>query len=686
MKLLRFFTCFLILVVGLSPVRVSAQTDDERVIEFFSTNATMEDDPNKQDYTITIFSPDGEWKMQLNYKSPSMFGTFGNKEFNLSGNGSNFNFVRNPKNDMVFYAFSDMNVTVSNEGNLYRVKANCLTTNKIRFLVEATIDAPQATETRTDDLGYARVEENPFYGTFAIYAENENYRLAYGVAGTSLLGNFYRADMLMPELYDKKAGKSINMLNATAVHTQEGDNTIMKVELLGENLVMYNLTMFNGPYDIATTQEIDVKISGATLEDVSDMYGCFIIYGGNALYQMGIALRPEALESGRLEFTRNDLIMQYTRLHFLEDDSDAEIFDINVTLEEGGKAIIVKADVKCMDGTLYHITMYLEEEGFMPEPSKTVDIDFGHVTVLDYTEGMGVVGIGAVVPEKYQIRVYLNTPKLEGEFTTADFNLELCDVMVVSEDSYAFHDAQYVNASMVKEDGRTYITIDLYGMDDVLYHATMYVDDLKCLQEECTYQISYDDEITMMALRQGNDKYGEYTMQFQALDNVFDEDYNIIGDGYFFSFYFAHDGYGVSGNYGYSDGTLADDEPHCFYENGCEVRVAPVAGTLNVTPVKSIRLDLGFPIGIVNTYLYNTSFQFLGQNGSIYRGEGENFLLCINDEGEILKIDENKANSIGETLAKQGMRVRKVLRNGKIVIEHQDAEYDMSGKLLKLAR
>lgn len=676
----------MICLMSLLPTKMSAQLTGEKLIEFVSTNATMEDNPKKKNYNITIFSPDNDWKMQLNYYSDSMFGTFGNEDFHLSSDGRNYNYVRNPKNDMVFYSFTDMNVSVVDEGTVYRVKANCLTNNNMRFIVEATIEAPQPKETFEDNLGFARVEENPFYGTYAIYAENDNYKLSYGVVGEDLISNFYRADMLMPELHDKKADKDINIIYATALHTKEGSKTNMTVDLLSEDHILYRLSMYNDTtFNIEIKREENIIITGGNLQDVTEMYGCFLFSGANPQYQLGVAVRPESVEGGKVEWTRDDLIMQYTRLYLVEQDDYVVIYDINAVMEKTDKALILKADITSMDGTLYHITMLVEQEGYMPEPNKTVNIDFGHVKMLDFTKGIGIIGLGAVLPGKYQLRAYLNTSKFEGDFTSSDFVMDMCDIMVVSGSTYVFHDAKYVNAKMEKQEERILVTLDMYGIDDVLYHTTMYIDPLNCLQEECFYPISYMNGISMMAIREGDDEYGEYTLQLQNLENTFDENDNIIGDGYYFSFYLGHSGKALGGNYGYSDGTLAEDEYHGFYEKGCEVRVAPVAGTLQLKPMQQVAVDLG-PM-MLNTYLYAISFQFVGQNGTIYHGDGGNVLLCIDEEGTPLNITEEVAQAIDKTLAEQGYHVRKVLRDGQIIIERQDGKtYDMRGMELKLAK
>lgn len=676
------YILFFVGTLSLFSFPLSAQNAEERLIEFSATNAVMEDNPKQHTYNITIFSPDGQWKMQLNYHADGMFGSFNNDDFDLSGSGKNYNYVRNPKNDMVFYSFVDMNVTVADEGTLYRVNANCLTNNNMRFIVEATIDAPQAKETRTDDLGYARLEPNSFYGTYAIYAENDNYKLGYGIVGEDLIGTFYRADLLMPELYDKKADKQVNVITATAVHTKDGENTIMHIDILGDDLVMYSLSMFNGPYDIEITEEKTIDIHGAVLQDLTDFYGCYQFGGVNNDYGIAIAVKPEVLQSGRKTWTKDDCLMQYTKLVTLPDQTAVAIFDIQTQVEQMEKTTLLKSEVKSMDGVLYHVTMYMDG-GAVPETKDTVNINFGHVRVLDYTKGLGTIGLGAVVQGKYQMRCYLNAYKLEGDYANDEFYLDMCDVMVVNEqtETYVFHDAKYVTASMHPEGERTTIVVDMIGVDDVLYHATMYVDSLKCMKD-MTLPIGSADDCLMIALQEGDGAtYAEYTLQFQNMDNVYDEDDNIVGEGFAISFYFGHNGAtAVVGDYAYSDGTLAEDEPHTFFEKGCEVRVSPVAGTFKLEAKEGVIANIGGEK--VNTYIYKVNFQFLGQNGAIYSSEGENYLLCLNTENEWVNMHE-ATSAIEEVLAEKGFKVRKVLKGGRILIEKDGNSYNLEGKQIK---
>lgn len=661
------------------PGNASAQTTDETLIEFTSSNATMEDDPKKGAYNITIFSPDGQWKMQLNYHADSMFGTFNNDDFRLSGEGKYYNFARNPKNDMVFYSFVDMNVSVAYEDTLYRVKANCLTNNKTRFIVEATIDAPKPKETRTDSLGYARLEENGFYGTWAIYAENDNYKLGYGIVSEEVLGTFYRADLLMPELYDKKAGKQISIINATAVHTQKGDSTLFHIDILSDDLIQYSLDMFNGRYDIDITDEQEIEMHNMVLQDLTEMYGCYQFGATNDVWGMAVAVKPESLTSGKTRWTRDDLVMQYTQLVTVEDLKSVDIFDINAYLMQNGDETILTADVTTMEGILYHVIMHSGKNTNMPAASDTINIDFGHIAVLDYTQGIGTIGLGAVKQGKYQMRCFFNTYDITKDLANEDFVLDLCDVMVVDDErqTYVFHDAKMMRGQMEVVDGRTNITIDMLGVDDVLYHATMYIDDMECMHD-MEMKIG-SNEALMIGVQEGTDgQSAEYTVQFQDTENVYDEDYNIVGDGYALSFYFGHEGTAaVAGDYGYSAGTLAEDECHTFFEHGCEVRVGAVAGTLSLEPIEKVSVRIGAQT--VSTYIYNAKFQFVGQNGILYKGEGENYLLCIGQNEYVINLDEPTFNAIRDVLTQKGYRVRKALNNGKVIIEKMGKTYDAQG-------
>lgn len=681
-RLQVFLLRLVILIVGLNG-NALAQETQETVISFSTDNAKMEDNPKQHNYCISIFSPDGQWKLQLNYHSDSMFGTFGNDHFDLNGDGRYYNFARNPKNDMVFYSFTDMVVTVTDEGTLYRVKADCKTKNSMRFLVEATIAAPKAKESRSDNLGYARIVPNVFYGTIEVHAENDNYKLSYGIAGNELEGTFYRADLLMPELTEKKSGRAIPVITATAVHKQEGERTEMAIDILSEDLVMYHLEMWNGPHEVEVEEEIVLRLEDTFLQDLTEMYGCYQLGAENKDYAIAIALAPDAFRTGKKELTRDDFVLPYTNIVYSDTGLFEEIDDITGSMELGEETFTLRVDVLCQSGALYHITMVSNVGGFKPHPEETVEIDFGHVAVLDYSRGIGIIGVGAIVPDKYQIRAYFYAHELDGEFTNEEFIPDLCDVMVVGDDGrYVFHDASYVTAKTEKQtDGRTLITIDMLGVDNVMYHATMTLDPLSCL-EGGDYDLSHTNQTQMVGVVETEyDETCDYIIQLQNnIENIYDKNGRIKKDAsaYAFSFYFNQKEASIAGEYGYSDYTMQEDT-HFFYEKGCEVRIAPVAGTLSIKPVEP--LTLRSPGMTYNTWLYELSFQFVGTNGAIYRGKGTNYLLCIDASDMWVEMDESSYDRLDEVLAEQGLKVKKVLKDGRIIVEKDGKAYDMNGKM-----
>lgn len=706
---MRTFTTnllFFILTLCTFGIRANAQTTTARdTVRFVAERVVMEDDPNNHNYIFSLYSPDGQWKIQINYFADSMFGTFTTEDFNLSGSGRNYNYVRNPKNDMVFYSFTEMDLEVTDNVTTYDIKANCLASNRTRFIVEGSVEVAIPTDTIHSDLGYANVVANPFYGIYTLSAENDDYRLEYGVVGESLLGTFYRADLLMPELTDRHSGEKISIINATALHTIDADGTKrFAIDLISDDLLCYSFKMFNAPIEVAVKEEIDVDLGlECALQDLTEMYGCYQFGGQNDEYGVAIALMPEAIESGRREWGMDDIYLPYTTVLRMADGSRPTIHDVKASFSSEGYLATLLADILCLDGTLYHVRMGLQLPGYVPDPIDTVELDYGRVAVVDYTKGLGTVGLGGVLPGRSQMRLYLNAHNLEGEFTTDDIIPDLCDVMMANDDSFKFHDAWDVKASVTR-DAADVLHFDIHMLckDTVMYHATMYLPPLRCLPNASTgadqidYDLSPDDGYSLVALREGTDgNYAEYTLQFGNADVLYDDESQARArrtknneptayyDGNLFSFYLGHEGPGLAGEYGYSAGTLAEDEPHLFFEDHTEVRVAPVAGTLNVTPLQPITI---FIDGLrYVTSVYNVEFHFVGQNGIIYNGAGSDYLICIAADGDedtlhYVEIKEPTIDSIRTALAAQGFTVRKTLSSdGRMLIVTPSGNYDARG-------
>lgn len=669
------------LLASMSLSAAAAEAVD--TIRFSTHNVVLEDDPNAQQYNISLYSEDGEWKVQLNYHAEeSMFGTFGNDDFGLSGSGKYYNYARNPKNDMVFYSFTDMLVTVSDEVTEYHISANCLTSNNMRFLIEGSLAVLVPTDTISSNLGYAQRVDNAFYGTYVFNAENDDYSLAYGVVGSSPVGTFYTADILMPELYDKQKGEQIGLKSAQAVHEQVGDTLWLTLDVMSDDLIMYHLTMYNAPKEVEVKTEETIEIEGnVMLQDLTQFYGCYQLAAQNSQWAISIAFVPDAFEGGRMQWDMNDIFMPYTFMIRMADESRVNVHDVKVSLEvTEAQQMIFTAEILSTEGVLYHVTLKTAGPGYLGEPDEVVNLDLHQAALLDYSQP-GIIGIGAYTPDQYQIRVYLNALQLKGDYYTDDAVLDMCDVMLVrkADGTLVFHDAQRVNTHFEQdEEGITHVTIDMLGVDNVLYHATFDIPALRCLSD-CTYNV---DDALMVALQEPDGDKMSYTMQLQNLPEDADE-LDAIENGEIFSFVFTPEGEGIGGEYGYSAGTLAEDVPHIIYEQGTELRLAPVAGTLTLTPVESFIFE-----DFYRTSIYEINFRFVAQNSVIYEATGRNFLLCINDDGDFVEVDEPTLSLISQQLNERGLEVRKVLQNGRMMIVapaagNKGMQYSIDGKAIR---
>lgn len=663
------------LMTAMALPATAALSNAADTVIFATHNVVLEDNPNAGQYNISLYSDDGAWKVQLNYHSEeSMFGTFGNEDFGLSGTGKYYNYARNPKNDMVFYSFTDMAVTVSDRGSEYHISANCLASNNMRFLIEGSIDVLVSTDTVSSYLGYAQKIENAFYGTYTFSAENEDYSLAYGVVSESPVGTFYTADILMPELQDKKQGEKIAVKSATALHEQQGDTLWLTLDVLGENLTMYHLTMFNARHEVPIVAEESITIEGdIILQDLTQMYGCYQLAGQNKEWGVGIAFVPDAFDEGRHEWDMEDIFLPYTTMIRLADNYIVKIHDVSVTLEVTEEdQWIFRVEIVSIDGTLYHVTLKTAGPGYLGEPDEVVNIEMQQTALLDFSQP-GVIGLGAYTPMAAQLRLYLYANQLQGDYYTDNAMLEMCDIMEVrpEDGTFVFHDAKRVNTHFVSDSaGVTHVTVDMLAVNNVLYHITFDIPDLRCMSD-CSYPI---DESLMVALREETGGKSHYTLQLQHLPEDVD-DLDVISDGEIFSFAFSPETDGIAGEYGYSAGTLDETMCHYIYEQGTEVRLAPVAGTLKLTPIEKLTLEDDY-----HTTLYSIEFRLVAQNGVIYEASGQNFLLCIDEEGEMVEVNEPTLALILQQLDQRGYPAHKVMIGGRILI---NGSHGLSGSVIK---
>ena len=342
------------MAAALLPFTSIAKPVASDTISFSTNQVEIEDYPNQGEHCIAMFSPDGNWKMQLYYWADGLFGEFDNESFKLTGDGKYYNFVRNPKNDMQFYSLTDIQLKVTDELTNYRIEANCKASNGTRYLVEGTYEVPMATDTVRSDLGFAWMMHNGLYGTYTYKAENDHFSLEYGTVGELPEGKFYTTDLLMPELYDKKEGRKIIPTGAMAVHEWRNDTLWMTLSLLSEEAVLYELTMYQTEREPEVTGEEEIVMTeDIILMDYTMEYGFYQLSAHNQEWAVVLTFEPILTDentTGRIELA---LSLPYTKLLHIADEQLLDLYKATAWIENG----MASADLYCTNGMLYHIVM-----------------------------------------------------------------------------------------------------------------------------------------------------------------------------------------------------------------------------------------------------------------------------------------------------------------------------------------
>lgn len=110
----------------------------------------------------------------------------------------------------------------------------------------------------------------------------------------------------------------------------------------------------------------------------------------------------------------------------------------------------------------------------------------------------------------------------------------------------------------------------------------------------------------------------------------------------------------------------------------------PMAGTLTIKAGAKVTIPaaaLGFEY---HTHLYTVEAHVMAENGIIYNLTGENFLLCVDYETErYVEFTEEVLTALDDVLAPHGLRVKKVMQNGMILLESTEGTYSVDGRKIR---
>lgn len=671
-------------------------------ISFTATKVVSEPDPNNQNYCFTFVGPvDGfDWKMQLDYYADSMYGTIGDEECRLpKGGGANMNWVRKEDGKYnIFYGYH-VEATVATDGlntiidveGLYRENKWGSTDTTWHYVkVHAVEKAVEPKRTVDITMGWVAVIPNAFLEYIILNSQNEDYSLAFGVSRISELkaGTYYSADLIRPDFVELATGDTIRPLTAQLEVTDAetpGQFDLM-LSLLSTDSVMYHLAMYTDMPE--PTDTVRVTCRNSKIMDYTMEYGFLYVTGQSADYQMGLALNPEAFSQDRFE--ASDVNLSFTQIVY-HNEQVIRVHSAWGTIGEDEKGLpLINASLFGVDGVLYEAAFVC---GGLPFATDTTVITCGDkgVVRVDYTQGegrMGLVLMGKTdTQNEAQVYLFFRNDYEMNTFLTKDaFDYERSYITTVEGTSIVFHDLAAAEMALQKDaEGVLSIQVEAVGINSVLYQVSASMAPKYFLtgngMDVVEYTIDSEDEGSLMAaVRDGY----TYQLQFQRADE-WDEGVP-VGSFEAWSFVFTQDTIdGITGKYAYSDGTLDLNERHTLQEDETEILIAPIDGSLSLQATGQVIVP-GEVIGRTTdykTHMYQIEALFMGENNMVYHLLGSNYLLCLDDAtGDFVELTEDRITALDEALAPQGLRVRKVLREGMLLLESTEGTYHISGSTL----
>lgn len=628
-------------------LNATAQTYD---IEFTTTNVEPEHDPNNNNYVFFLYSEDGKWKVQLNYFSESMYGTFTTEDFHLNRPGS-FNYIRDPKSDWEFYSFKELNMTVSDLPTETHIEAFCKTSNNKSVHVVGSIAKIDIDDIEEVNLGRATTTWNDFFQVTYIKAQNETYDLTFGITGKFREGTFYVADLIRPE-FIKLPNDTIwardAVMDVTAVDG-EGNYDILLKLIAQDEAKQYNIAMTYSAQSMEATDTLNLTLSHNTkINDLSGSFGLYQFYGEDSEYQVGLAVQAAVIDESKLVFGVDDVSLSYSGILCPSDNKQIRILDASGAIIPGEEANTVMADLLGDDNILYRCKfIFPKGEGSeRPQPGPNdIIVDFGNkVVVMDYTESNLATGdynlrMMAAAGD-YNLSLAVRDHQFLGSYGTEDIDLDGSYIVYIDHErqTNVISDITAGNVYAEKVAGETHISMNLSTRSNT-YFMTVVLADKPSLNDSVEYQIDLNasDASQFLAVIDGYEGLPSGTL-LQLASGLNDEGDLAADKAFVFNLYpYKKDGAGkfsVEGTYGFSDGTMSDAFAQYVTDGGTEVRFLPVAGTLTITRGEAVTIDLFGED--YTTYQYDFSLRMLGNNGVIYNGTGSNHLIFLDEDYNFL--------------------------------------------------
>lgn len=677
---------------------VVPETAVKDTLEFTTTDVLPEVSDNEGKYIYSIFSLEGKWKVQINYDAASRYGHITEKEFGLSGENAYYNYIRDAKNDQEVYHFKKLEATVTEgaDGET-QIEINGLINPDYfhkdvfrRVLVHATLPAYTPKDTTVIDMGHAYVSNNEYLSMeglnyYTIEAHSEGYTLLSGFFAKDLSDGAYSTrDLVKPYLIHKGLVNDTLSLCAACEHILRVSHVDavhhFTYDIISEDLHLYRVLFDDEVVKIEPKDTVLIQCYNTQATDLSDEYGVYTYFGENNTYQVTIAVKKSAVENKNMVYSNSDIDFNYSLVYNVLTGDKVQLNSATATLvDNGDQTYDLRGDLIGRDEILYKVVMPIGYS-VLPDDVDTVDITM-KLGRIDYATGTpGVVGIVGYTNEAEMHVYFYNTGKLEGEFKEDRFFYQGNSYLTrPTETGYRFTNITWANAELTKVGDDTQMTFLLYTITNEMFRVSIDMPKLECLTKE-KYSVDYMDDVYMVAIRDTVFPSGDaiFTVQLQYAED-FTKEGEPVGDQFYFTYQFiTDDSLSLAGKFAYNDTTLNMDRWHTIIEKNIELYVGPMAGTLEIVPEDVVALNYGGQR--YQSYLYTISSSFVGENGLVYELAGQNMVIAIDGQGNLLTLREDLGEEGLEITDAEGKVVKKQLINGQLYIEHAGRRYTVLGQ------
>ena len=550
-----------------------------------------------------------------------------------------------------------------------------LTKDTVQYVLALVHNFPTPTE--TVDINCTNVIVNDdlseYLGVVNFNASNDLYTLAGTWTGTEAYeGTFTNKDNVTIELLDRSTNQKVRSLDAT-VHAKldELERWTVTGTMRGENNILYNLNL---TYVVPTpTDTILVRFDQPSrAEFTQDMDNYLYFENTNDKFFASLAIHGVEMES---EFTIHNVDREFCGVRDSITGLSTSLADINGRIFQLGDTTIMQAQLISMDAILYDIELWYT----VPTPIDTVTLSFP-VEFGDMRSEQGFYQLYGPSPDTtYVVAFSPLSEEIEGTFVNdgmfGRFGAEGGRMEMDHRNSYIVTmDGMTMTSMMAIEWGQMTVTMERNGditavaevicADRIFYHITM----------TSHYEKEY--------LR-GDYPFGSVERTYTAADVLTIVD--STDEGYIYLAVGAADQSDLMAMHFFADSTDTDiTVPEGVYKINKSFRPGTVLG--NTGPNEQNQISTPFyATADKQGYLVNIYMWVKGMV-SVSKKDGKLYLEvnAVNSYDVPVHIiyDGSTQTSIINT-QRPTSNPRKYMRNGQLIINNDDIEYNIQGSIIK---